>query len=69
MGMSDLTRKYQLLRIQLEAAYSAPVWNSRQIDSIADEMVKTECALARSARESTFAIKHSACRSGDVMIG
>lgn len=69
MGMSDLTSKYQRLRSELEAAYSAPVWNSHQIDTIADEIVQTECALARSARESTFAIKRSAYRSGDVMIG
>ncbi len=69
MGVSDLKTKYKRLRGELEAAYSAPVWNSRHIDAIADEIVQTECALARCARESTFAVKPSACRSGDVMVG
>lgn len=69
MGMSELQHKYQRLRHELEDAYAAPVWNSHRIDLIADEIVQTECALARSARESTFAIKSSGYRTGDVMIG
>lgn len=46
MSPSDLHSKYQRLRTELEAAYAAPVWNSREIDQIADEIVRTEKALA-----------------------
>lgn len=50
MSPSDLTSKYKRLRHELEAAYAAPVWNSRLIDKIADEIVRTEQALARRFR-------------------
>lgn len=50
MSPSDLHSKYQRLRSELEAAYAAPVWNSRQIDQIADEIVRTEKALVHRSR-------------------
>ena len=46
MGFAELNGKYQRLRSELDAAYSGPVWNSRQIDEIAEQIVKVEFALA-----------------------
>ena len=46
MGFAELNGKYQRLRSELDAAYSGPVWNSREIDEIAEQIVKIEFALA-----------------------
>lgn len=46
MGFAELNGKYQRLRSELDAAYSGPVWNSRRIDEIAEQIVKIEFALA-----------------------
>ncbi|MGH6646937.1 hypothetical protein [Aquabacterium sp.] len=50
MGYADLNSKYQRLRDDLEKAYAANVWDSNQIDRIADEIVETELALAGQSR-------------------
>jgi hypothetical protein len=39
--------RYGRLREALERAYAQPVWNSQQIDQIADEIAKLEWAFAR----------------------
>jgi hypothetical protein len=41
-----LNGQYQRLRTELDAAYSGPVWNSNQIDRIAEELTQVEFALA-----------------------
>lgn len=46
MQLEELNGKYQHLRTELDAAYSAPVWDSRRIDRIAAEMIPVELALA-----------------------
>jgi hypothetical protein len=46
VGYAELTGKYQRLRSELDAAYSGPVWNSRHIDRIAEELSEVEFALA-----------------------
>lgn len=46
MQLDELTGRYQHLRSELDAAYSAPVWDSRQIDQIATAMIPLELALA-----------------------
>lgn len=69
MGLQDLKTTYHRLRGELEVAYAAPVWNSQQIDRIADEIVRIERALTNCARERTFAVKSSGMRRGDVLVG
>ena len=44
--MDDLDGKYQVLRSELDEAYSAPVWDSDRIDRIADEIAPVERELA-----------------------
>lgn len=39
--------RYDRLREDLERAYAQPVWNSQQIDQIADEIARLEWAFAR----------------------
>jgi hypothetical protein len=46
MQLDDLNGKYQHLRSELDAAYTAPVWDSNRIDRIAAEMIPVELALA-----------------------
>lgn len=46
MGQDELNGKYRRLLGELDEAYTAPVWNSRMIDRIADEIVQTELALS-----------------------
>ena len=51
MGYSELNGKYQRLRSELDAAYARPVWNSRRIDEITEQMIRVERALASSQPE------------------
>ena len=46
MQFDELNGKYQHLRSELDAAYSAPVWDSNRINRIATEMIPVELALA-----------------------
>ena len=46
MGYAELNGTYQRLRSELDAAYSGPVWNSRKIDQIAEQIAQVELALA-----------------------
>ena len=46
MQLEELNGKYQHLRSELDAAYSAPVWDSNRINRIAAEMIPVELALA-----------------------
>jgi hypothetical protein len=46
MQLDELNGKYQHLRTELDAAYTAPVWDSHRIDRIAAEMIPVELALA-----------------------
>ena len=46
MDASHLHDTYLQLRDQLDAAYAAPVWDSRRIDQIADQMIPLEAALS-----------------------
>lgn len=46
MNFDDLNDQYQRLRAELDAAYAASVWDSRNLDRIADELVPVELALA-----------------------
>ena len=46
MGLAELNGEYERLRMELDAAYSGPVWNSRAIDRIAERMARLEYALA-----------------------
>ena len=50
MGLDELNGKYQRLLGELDEAYTAPVWNVRMIDRIANEIVQTEMALSTSGR-------------------
>ena len=46
MKLDELNGKYQMLRSELDAAYSAPVWDSNQINRITEEMIPVEYAIA-----------------------
>lgn len=46
MKLDELNGRYQHLRSELDKAYAAPVWDSNQINRIADEMLPVEYALA-----------------------
>lgn len=46
MGYAELNGTYQRLRSELDAAYSGPVWNSRRIDQLAEQIAQVELALA-----------------------
>ena len=46
MDASHLHDTYIQLRHQLDAAYAEPVWDSQQIDRIADQLIPLETALA-----------------------
>ena len=46
MQLEELNGKYQHLRSELDAAYSAPVCDSNRINRIAAEMIPVELALA-----------------------
>ena len=53
MGYAELSGTYQRLRSELDAAYARPVWNSRRIDEIAEQMIRVERALASSHPEAS----------------
>jgi hypothetical protein len=46
-SLEQLTGHYGSLRKELDAAYAADPWDSRQINRIADEMAPLEVAIAR----------------------
>lgn len=46
MQLDELTGKYARLRSELDAAYAAPVWDTGQINRIADELAPLELQLA-----------------------
>ena len=46
MKLDELHGKYRLLRCELDAAYSAPFWDSNQINRITEEMMPLEYAIA-----------------------
>ena len=46
MKLDELNGKYELLRNELDAAYSALVWDSNQINRITEEMIPVEYAIA-----------------------
>lgn len=43
----SLADEYQMLRAELDAAYTAADWDSERIDRIADRLVPIEKALAQ----------------------
>lgn len=51
VGYAELNGKYQRLRSELDAAYARPIWNSRRIDEITEQMIRVERALASSQPE------------------
>jgi cell division FtsZ-interacting protein ZapD len=68
MPSSDLTKEYERLRRELEAAYAAPVWNSVQIDRIANAISRIERSLMRLSAigESLISAKSSHTRQFDM---
>ena len=46
MSIDQLDNKYMQLRSALASAYEEPVWDSRRIDTLTDEIASTEHALA-----------------------
>ncbi|MDQ2735660.1 MAG: hypothetical protein M3Y55_11885 [Pseudomonadota bacterium] len=46
MKLQELNVRYQYLRTALDAAYTAPVWDSNRINRITEEMAPVELALA-----------------------
>jgi len=46
MRLDELNGKYEVLRNELDAAYSAPVWDSNRINLITEQLVPVELALA-----------------------
>ena len=60
MGFTELNGHYQRLREALDAAYAGPVWDSTQIDRIAEQIAQVEFALASaqhgSARTGSFGL-------------
>ena len=46
MRLDELNGQYEHLRSELDAAYSAPVWDSQRINLITEQMVPVEMALA-----------------------
>ncbi len=46
MELEELNGKYRRLRSELDAAYSAAVWDSNRINRITEEMAPVELALA-----------------------
>ncbi len=46
MKLDELNGRYRHLRIELDAAYAAPVWDSNRINRITEELVPVELALA-----------------------
>ena len=47
MTLQQLIGKSQRLRRELEALYGEPVWNTRAIDRVSDELTEAQMALAR----------------------
>ena len=47
MTLHQLVGKSQRLRRELEALYGEPVWNTRAIDRVSDELTEAQMALAR----------------------
>ena len=46
MRLDELNGKYEVLRGELDAAYSAQVWDSDRINLITEQLVPVELALA-----------------------
>jgi hypothetical protein len=46
MELDELNGRYRHLRIELDAAYAEPVWDSTRINRIAEELIPVELALA-----------------------
>jgi hypothetical protein len=61
VGFAELNGHYQRLRTELDAAYSGPVWNSTQIDRIAEQISEIELALASA--------QHAGGRPGRAFLG
>jgi len=55
VGFAELSGVYQRLRSELDAAYAGPVWNSSQIDLIAEQLAEVEFALATGGRSAHLA--------------
>lgn len=68
MPQTDLKKEYERLRRELEAAYAAPVWNSGQIDRIADAIARVEKSILRCSIIGTSlkSVKSSATRHFDM---
>lgn len=49
MNPEELQHRYQHLRRELDAAYSAARWDAQRIDRIIEQMVPVERALSRVA--------------------
>ncbi len=49
MNLEELQHRYQHLRRELDAAYSAARWDAQRIDRIIEQMVPVERALSRVA--------------------
>ncbi|HEX2543019.1 MAG TPA: hypothetical protein VHM00_18300 [Caldimonas sp.] len=60
MRLDELNGKYEYLRSELDAAYSAPEWDSNRINLITEQMVPVELALAsiQSARNNDSGSHH-----------
>lgn len=67
MTSTDLQSEYERLRTELEAAYAAKTWNSRQIDRIANAIARIERSCMRNATsvELPLAIKVTAACEAD----
>ena len=46
MRLDELNGKYEHLRSELDAAYTAPVWDSNRNNLITEQLVPVELALA-----------------------
>lgn len=68
MSKIDLESEYERLCEELEAAYAAPVWDSREIDRIANSIARiSHATMRRSAvNESLLISKHSSMRDLDM---
>ncbi len=60
MRLDELNGQYEHLRSELDAAYSAPVWDSQRINLITEQMVPVEMALAsfQASRGNEFGGTH-----------
>ena len=59
MELEELNGRYRSLRSELDAAYSAPVWDSSRINRITEALAPVELALASFECERSMSIGDS----------